>query len=146
MKMTKCYFFDLKKFFKRFASSVLLLFVMLLLTNFSFVNAVSADWLETVNKGGLETVGEVYGQPSANSGSLILTIASIIKVSLGFLGIIFLVLLIWSGFNWMTAGGEEEKVTKATDTIQRAVIGLIIILASFAITSFVINKIISSTP
>ncbi|MDA3840538.1 MAG: hypothetical protein PF572_05580 [Patescibacteria group bacterium] len=72
-------------------------------------------------------------------------IASIIKVFLGFLGIIFIILIIWAGYNWMTAGGNEEKVTKARTTIFRAMIGLIIIVSSYAITYFVFGALNSST-
>ena len=67
-------------------------------------------------------------------------IGAIIQAFLGLLGVIFLVLIIYAGYNWMTAQGEEEKVTKAKDTLQRAVIGLIIIIAASAITWWVIMK------
>jgi amino acid transporter len=66
-------------------------------------------------------------------------VAIIIQAFLGLLGIIFIILIISAGFNWMTAGGEEEKVRKAKSTITNAVIGLIIIVASYAITYFVFN-------
>ncbi|MDO9399504.1 MAG: hypothetical protein Q7T79_02360 [bacterium] len=64
-------------------------------------------------------------------------VSIIIQAILGLLGIIFLILLLYSGFNWMTAAGDEEKVTKAKETITRAIIGLIIIVSSYLITIFV---------
>ncbi len=64
-------------------------------------------------------------------------IAAIIKGFLGLLGVIFIILILLAGFNWMTAAGEEEKVKKAKDTLQRAVIGLLIIVSAYAITYFV---------
>ena len=66
-------------------------------------------------------------------------VAIAIKAFLGLLGIIFLVLIIYAGYEWMTAQGDEEKVTKAKDTLSRAVIGLIIIIAAYSITYFVFN-------
>ncbi|MEA3463472.1 MAG: hypothetical protein U9R14_00065 [Patescibacteria group bacterium] len=63
--------------------------------------------------------------------------ALVIQAFLSVLGIIFVVLIIVAGYNWMTAGGEEEKVTKAKDMIKRAIIGLIIIVAAYAISYFV---------
>jgi len=63
-----------------------------------------------------------------------------ITTALSLLGVIFLVLMIYAGYNWMTARGEEEKVTKAKDTIMRAIIGLIIVVAAYAISTFVISK------
>lgn len=66
-------------------------------------------------------------------------IASVIEIILSFLGIIFIVLILISGVNWMTAHGNEEKVSKAKDTILNLVIGLILVLGAFAITYLVSN-------
>jgi len=70
----------------------------------------------------------------SNLGS---TLRVVIEGFLGLLGVIFIILIIIAGYNWMTAAGDEQKVTKAKDTIQRAIIGLIIILAAYSITYFV---------
>lgn len=67
--------------------------------------------------------------------------ADVIKAFLGLLGIIFVVLIILAGYNWMTAGGDEEKVTKAKKMITRAIIGIIIIVGAYAITYFVFSRI-----
>ncbi len=64
----------------------------------------------------------------------------IIQAFLSLLGIIFIGMILFAGYNWMTAMGEKEKITKAKDTLISAAIGLIIIVASFAITTFVIEK------
>lgn len=72
-------------------------------------------------------------------------ISNIIKVFLGLLAITFIILLIYAGFTWMTSNGEEEKVNKAKDTIARAAIGLIIILAAYGITIFVTKALIDAT-
>lgn len=66
--------------------------------------------------------------------------ASLISAVLGFLGVIFIVLILSAGFKWMTAGGNEENVKKAQETLKRATIGLIIILASYAITYTIFNQ------
>ena len=68
-------------------------------------------------------------------------IGSMISVVLGFLGIFLLVLILYAGWLWMSAGGESKQVDKAKDYIKNAVIGLVIILLAYAITSFVIDKI-----
>jgi hypothetical protein len=47
------------------------------------------------------------------------------------------VITIIAGYQWMTAGGNEEQVAKAKKNISNAVIGLIIILAAYAITWFI---------
>lgn len=68
-------------------------------------------------------------------------IARIISLSLGLLGTIALVLIIYSGFQWMTAGGNDDKVTEAKKRLGYAIIGLIIILSAYAITDFVVRSI-----
>lgn len=72
-------------------------------------------------------------------------ISDIIKVFLSFLGVIFIVLIVYAGFMWMTAAGAEDKITKAKTTLAAAIIGLAIILAAYAITYYAIDQIIEAT-
>lgn len=67
------------------------------------------------------------------------TIGSLIGVVLSVLGIVLLILVIYAGFLWMTAQGDSEQTKKARDIMINAVIGLIITLAAYAISSFVID-------
>ena len=53
------------------------------------------------------------------------------------LAIIFIIVIIIAGYNWMTAGGDEEKLKKAKSSINRAVIGLIVTIGALSITYFV---------
>jgi len=64
----------------------------------------------------------------------------IINIALGFLGVIALGLILYAGFLWMTSGGEEEKIRRAKKTLISATIGLLIIFSSWAITSFLLQK------
>jgi cytochrome b subunit of formate dehydrogenase len=64
-------------------------------------------------------------------------IARVIFIALSILAVIFIVTTIIAGYQWMTAGGNEEQVAKAKKNISNAVIGLIIILAAYAITWFI---------
>lgn len=75
-----------------------------------------------------------------NANFLNTRIGSIIGIALSFIGVIFLILMIYAGISWMTASGNQEKVTKAKDLIINAIIGLIIVLAAYAITSFIGNR------
>ena len=72
-------------------------------------------------------------------------ITNIINVVLGLLGIVATVLMLYAGFLWMTAGGEDAKVEKARKIIFGAIIGIIIILTAFAITRFVTLNIYQAT-
>jgi len=71
--------------------------------------------------------------------------ASIINLFLSVVGIIAVLMIIYSGFLWLTSQGNEEKVTKAKTLIQNAVIGLFIILASYSITWFIIKNLKQAT-
>ncbi|HPU92216.1 MAG TPA: hypothetical protein PLD97_01315, partial [bacterium] len=72
-------------------------------------------------------------------------VANVIKVVLGFLGTIAVVLIIVAGFQWMTAAGSEDKIAKAKKIMTAAVIGLVIVLMAYALSTFVINAIIGAT-
>ncbi len=73
------------------------------------------------------------------------TIASIIQVALGLLGIVAVVIILIGGFEWMTAGGQEEKTKEAKNRIFAGVIGLAIILSAYAIANFVVNSLVNAT-
>ena len=64
-----------------------------------------------------------------------------LKFALSFLGIAFFILIIYAGWLWMTAGGNEERLGKAKKILQEAVIGLVIVLAAYAIIYTVMNVI-----
>lgn len=73
------------------------------------------------------------------------TVASIINVALGLLGIVAVVIVLAGGFTWMTAAGIEEKVDTAKKMIFSGIIGLAIILSAYAIAKFVISSLITAT-
>ncbi len=100
--------------------------------------AQSAD----VSVEGLDTVGTAAGL-SAQDPTII--VAKIIRGGLGILGMIAMIILIYGGFLWMTAGGNEDRVTRAKRLIINAGVGLFIILASFGITQLVLEALINAT-
>jgi len=72
-------------------------------------------------------------------------VARVIRIILGFLGIVAVIIILLGGFKWMTAGGNEDKVTEARKLIVSGVIGLVIIMAAFGIAQFVISGLLSAT-
>lgn len=78
----------------------------------------------------VNTYGDPGGYISARAGLIIGSILS-------FIGVIFMILVIYGGFLWMTARGNEQQVEKAKTLIIQSVIGLIIVLSAYAITSLV---------
>lgn len=66
-------------------------------------------------------------------------ILNLIAYALTFLGLAAVIVILYGGFQWMTAAGNEEQVSSARRTLSAGIIGLVIILSAYAITQFVIN-------
>ena len=94
---------------------------------------------------GLEATQPPGSNAAAAGAQLPIMIGRIIRTILGLLGIIFLVLMVYAGFLWMTARGESDAVDKAKDIIKQAIIGVIIVFLAYALTGFVINAIVTAT-
>ena len=73
------------------------------------------------------------------------TVGLIISIVLAFVGVIFLVLMVYAGILWMTAAGEEEKIKKAQKIILTSTVGLVITVGAFLITNFLVPAIIAAT-
>ena len=72
-------------------------------------------------------------------------VMQIVRLLLGFLGIVAILLMLYGGFLWFTSAGNEEKVSQAKKVISAAIIGLVIIFISYAIAQFVINQLLVAT-
>jgi hypothetical protein len=87
-----------------------------------------------------ESAGEDGAGFDTSTGNIALFIGSrIIQPVLGILGLLFLVLTIYAGILWMTAQGDPKQVQKAKDILVSAVIGVVIIVAAYALTTAVFN-------
>lgn len=69
-------------------------------------------------------------------------IGRFINLFLGFIGAIFLIIIIYAGFTWMMAKGNQQEVEKASKLLENATIGIIIILAAYLLTNYVVFRII----
>jgi len=105
---------------------------------FLSVAPVKADEALFNSQTGLSEIGQVYGGEQAKQDPRAL-IGRIINIALGFLGVIFIGLTIFAGFQYMTAAGNEEQTKKALSLIKNAVIGLVIVLISWALTLFILT-------
>ena len=72
-------------------------------------------------------------------------ISGVIKSILSLLALIFIVLMIFNGYRWMTAGGNEDAVKKAKTGITNAIIGLVVIILAYAITAFIFSRLPGGT-
>lgn len=98
--------------------------------------------LAALDSADLATLGEQSGLSTATSLPII--VARIIRVILGVIGILFTVLVIYAGYLFLTARGEAAPIEKAQKILKNAVIGLVIIISSFAITTFILGKLLEA--
>lgn len=77
---------------------------------------------------------------SGGSDDFFVLVGKVVGAGLSMIGIIFFVLILYGGGRWMTAMGRSEEVEKAKSIMESAVIGLVIVLSAYAITSFVIGS------
>ncbi|MBI5037756.1 MAG: Ig-like domain-containing protein [Candidatus Kerfeldbacteria bacterium] len=106
----------------------------------------AAGWLavpETSAQVNLDpNLGTTFGLGTAD---LLSTVINIVQWALGFLGLIAVIFIMYGGFVWMTAAGNQEKVEKAKKIITRAVIGLVIVLLAWAIVTFIVDRALDLT-
>jgi len=117
---------------KKFRNLILFSFLIVI-----FVAGVNFVFAQSPNIG-MDYVGDI-GLSEASDFDPRVMIVNVVRFILGFLGIIAVVMIMYGGWLWMTASGQPERIEKAKRTLIAAVIGLIIILAAFAIVTFVIN-------
>jgi cytochrome bd-type quinol oxidase subunit 2 len=77
-----------------------------------------------------------YTAPATET-TLATMLGLVISVALSILGVIFIFITILAGYQWMTAQGNEQSITKAKESMTRAIIGLIVVIASYAIWTFI---------
>lgn len=72
-------------------------------------------------------------------------IAKVVGTALSLVGVIFLILFIYGGMLWMTAGGKADNTKKAKDLMVNAVIGLVLIFSAYFVTRFVVSELTSAS-
>ncbi|MFH1291986.1 MAG: pilin [bacterium] len=99
---------------------------------------------------GIDSVAKSAGITELKAGkknfNAVDTVIQAIGIGLSFIGVLFFLLMLYAGVMWMTAMGNTEKVESAKATLESAVIGLVIVLSAYAITSFVFKNILGVTP
>ena len=132
--------FKFKKIFKKL-DKIIFCFLLLFAVNLFAVNIVNADLFDPGTDGRryFDLMGE-YGFERSSSGEpmpLKLFVLLVINYILGFLGILFILLIIYGGYYWMFSGGNEQKIETAKKILLNATIGVVIVLLSASITHFV---------
>lgn len=113
-----------------------LIIIVLFIFGFAFLNgqSVFARSLQDAT-GGLGTVAE--GAGVSDKVEVEEVVSNVIKTGLNIIGLLFFGLMFYGGFNWMSARGNESQIEKSKNTIIAAVIGLVVVLAAYAITALV---------
>ncbi|MFA5128260.1 MAG: pilin [Patescibacteria group bacterium] len=119
---------------------------VMLFTTLVFAASVSAADIGFGSGGMAADIASKAGYDTAQtSTSLSQTVGGIIRAVLSVIGVLFLGLTIFAGFMWMTASGNEDKVTKAKSILTSSVIGLVIVVASYGITALVFSFFFQAT-
>jgi len=129
----------MKKIAKNLIISFLLIFSLTLVTTSALAQEEEGTYSFRDQSGLSSTADQAGYDISENRTTVEDIISNAIYIVLGFLGILFMGFIMYGGIIWMTADGNEQKVKKANDTIMSSLFGLIIILAAYALTYFLIN-------
>lgn len=120
----------MKKITKLLFSSINIILAFSPLTSF----AENKDYglSDTVNSK-IMTSASAFTKNSDLQGS----IGRLIGYALSFVGTIFFLLIVYAGFKWMTAAGNEKQAGEAKELIIQAIIGLIIIFSAYIVTAYI---------
>lgn len=128
-------------FLKIITTFVFIFFSLFISGSFSFAQS-DYDALDGLN----DTAGEVRAyetQVNQSHDNFIQTKAGqIVGTVLSFVGVLFLILMIYAGILWMTSQGNDQQVAKAKGLLVNGIIGIIIVFAAYAITSFIGSEIL----
>lgn len=125
----------MRKYFKKFI--ILFIFIILLIPAIALAQTTNPAIEKLIDVGNTKGPYE-----AADQFTLASIIGVVISAALALIGAIFLALMLYAGYHWMTARGEEEKVEQAKDTINRATVGLIIVVGAYAIWRFVLYELV----
>ena len=104
---------------------------------FLFCPAQAADY---GLKAAVDATGGALPTSIKGASNIVELAGVIVNVALSLIGIFFFILMLYAGITWMKAMGSSEDVTKAKDMITQAIIGLVIIMAAYAISNFVFSS------
>jgi len=116
--------------------------LFILLFSFIFTPVFAYDFIDD---SGLSETAEPAGYDLETESTLEQTLAKNITLVLSLVGVIFMILIIYGGISWMLAQGNEEKVNKAKKIIIDSIIGLIIVIAAYAISYFILEFVLDIT-
>jgi len=123
--------------------AVLAILMITIIPIFSMVLNANAQGPDGLLWGGMQSdVEESLGLGNTDPRAMA---AAVVRILLGFLGIIAVLIILLGGFKWMTAGGNEDQISQAKKLLAAGVVGLIIILMAFGLAQMVISELYTAT-
>ncbi len=103
----------------------------------------------------MSSIDDIFGDPikapgpaGINTGTVPETITRLVSFSISFIftvaGIVLAVQLIWGGLDYITSGGDQEKISAAQSKMINAVIGIIIMAAALGFWAFIASNVIGT--
>ena len=104
------------------------------LSTASLSGSASAQVSEGINTA---TTSEMKGKSIDGDKGLIKTVVNVLLWAVGILSVI---MIIFSGFRYITSAGDASKTKSAQSTLTYSVVGLIVAIMAYAIVNMVINR------
>ena len=102
-------------------------------------NALINQQTEILNQiGSKSNYGTVFDATAAQN-ALANRIGDVATIILGFLGVIFLFFVTYSGIQWMTAGGNAEMMEKSKKILIWTSVGVVGVFLSYMITKIIFD-------
>lgn len=98
-------------------------------------SGVLAPFFQVTKCAGLNTGDDDITQAQ---GLLPQTLGLAVNALFALAGLVFVILIIYAGFLWMTARGNSKQVEDAEHLIRNSIIGIIVTFAAFSISWFVL--------
>ena len=138
-------FYYLKHYLLSFLNHRLVKIALVLILGFLLqvnISPVKAGGLSAV-KSGMNTTASVAGLET--KGDLPTIAGRVISQGLTIVGVLLVIYLLYGGFYWMTARGEEAKVKTAVGIIRNALTGIVIIALAFVVADWVVGSLSNAT-
>ena len=104
------------------------------LSTASLSGSASAQVSEGINTA---TTSEMKGKSIDGKDGLIKTVVNVLLWAVGILSVI---MIIFSGLRYITSAGDASKTKSAQSTLTYSVVGLIVAIMAYAIVNMVINR------
>ena len=124
----------MKKSIKSIAIMTCAVFGASVLSTASLSGSASAQVSEGINTA---TTSEMKGKSIDGKDGLIKTVVNVLLWAVGILSVI---MIIFSGFRYITSAGDASKTKSAQSTLIYSVVGLIVAIMAYAIVNMVINR------